>query len=667
MKWGFRAFGAAVLVLALALGALAMVSEAWVTGWITKRLAQSTGREVRILGEVELSVWPVLGIRADGLEIGNADWAGEAPLLSSSKAAIGLQPLALLRGETRIRHIEARSPTIRLARRADGRVNWRFDTPDGNARAAEEPVPDNDAAPLSIDRLTVTNASIIYEAEGAEPVTVDELDLSMVWPDPAGAAEISASYRPAGSPVRLRGRVETFDRFLAGELTPLEASLSARGGKVALEGRGALKGAMAGHLRASGDDADAFLSALGFGAGALPALLGKNFDVKAQTTLTAEGQLALRDMEAAFGENRLRGTADVTLRDVPYLRAKLEADDLRLTSRGKTRKTSPEAGGRAGAPSGWSQVPIDASALAGFDGEITLDAQSITLDRLNLGRSRLALRNDRSRMVFALEDVTAYDGRITGEFVMNNRQGLSVGGNLTAKTVALQPLLTDLADLERFSGQGTATLSFLGVGENVAEIMQSLSGSGEIEMGRGVVEGIDLDNLLGSHDVAGGSTVFDTAGASFRMEKGVLRNDDLTMTLPRFIATGAGEVDFGARRLDYTISPQRLRADGARGVAVPVRITGPWHDPRIRPNLRATIELNTDRNRTPDRDSRQELDEAINRELDRLTRPDPQPQPAPQPQPEAPQPERPPAKSLEDLLLEQVEDALKRELLKIFD
>ena len=200
------------------------------------------------------------------------------------------------------------------------------------------------------------------------------------------------------------------------------------------------------------------------------------------------------------------------------------------------------------------------------------------------------MTNDRSRMVFALRDVATYGGKFVGEFVMNNRNGLSVGGKLNALGVEMQPLLTDTAGLSRFSGKGNAELSFLGVGQNVDAIIRSLNGNGSVNVGRGAIEGIDLDKLLGSFDVDGGTTVFDSLGATFAIERGVLRNDDLLMVLPNFNATGAGQVNLGGQTLDYTVVPKALRVNGARGLSVPVRIYGPWADPTIKPDLKAAID-----------------------------------------------------------------------------
>ncbi|MEO1365500.1 MAG: AsmA family protein, partial [Pseudomonadota bacterium] len=166
-------------------------------------------------------------------------------------------------------------------------------------------------------------------------------------------------------------------------------------------------------------------------------------------------------------------------------------------------------GGAPSAGSGWPTDRIDASGLAAFNGEIALTAASIDLGQFKLGQTRTLLRNDRSRMVFELREVQAYQGTLSGEFVINNRSGLSVGGQMFARSLSMQDVLRDAAGIERLTGQADAEMSFLGSGGSVDAIMKSLSGDGAITFGQGTIIGIDLDRLMRSGQVGGGTTVFD--------------------------------------------------------------------------------------------------------------------------------------------------------------
>jgi AsmA protein len=202
---------------------------------------------------------------------------------------------------------------------------------------------------------------------------------------------------------------------------------------------------------------------------------------------------------------------------------------------------------------------------------------------------------DRARAVVSLREVRAWGGAVEGEFVVNGRGGLSVGGDLKARGIAMQPLLTEVAGYDRLIGSGDARLKFLGVGNSVAAIMATLSGEGALSLGKGEVRGLDLLGMLRTLDPGfvgeGQKTIFDALTATFSIQEGVLRNDDLSLSAPYLMATGAGTVGLGAQVLDYRVTPTALtKADGTGGVRVPLQITGPWSEPRFGLDLKALAE-----------------------------------------------------------------------------
>lgn len=644
MKWLFRIVGVVVLVVVIAVVGVLMLPADRIAAIATDQLSKLTGRKVSISGDVSMTFWPVLGVRAQGLEVGNAPWAKEATMLNTAQAAIGVDAGALLRGDIRITNIEAQSPTIRLESRADGRASWLFTDGSGEAAIETERPADAPARTITIERLSITDATLIYDAEGGDLVSYAGVDLDLDWPDPAGAAQIKAAVRPAGMPVNLNAEIGQFAGFLGGDVQPVDLNISAAKTTARLAGRASLQGAIAGAFELNSPDSSAFLAALGAGAVDLPQGLGQTVSLRTELTLTPDRKLALRDLNADLGGNTLAGAADIDLNGTPQINAQLAAGALDLTALTGAEGASGDVSSET---SGWPRNRIDASGLAAFDGAISLRADSIDLGALQLGKTRTLLRNDRSRMVFELREVTAYEGVLSGEFVMNNRNGLSVGGKLRASDMQMNPMLRDLAGLTRFTGQGAAEVSFLGVGETVDAIMRSLSGKGAINVGRGTIEGIDLDDLLGSFDVQGGTTVFDALTATFDMDKGVVRNSDLSMLLPNFEATGQGVIDLGGQTIDYTVTPKALRLNQDRGLAVPVRIVGPWSDPRIRPDVSAAIDLNFKEERQQAEERvKQKVEEKLEEELG-IVRQDGQ--------------------SIEDAAKDRIEDKLKKELFRLFD
>ncbi|WP_147108040.1 AsmA family protein [Tateyamaria sp. syn59] len=602
MKWIIRLIGFVLVLSLVAIGSIFLLPADRIGAIAADQIRKATGRDVTIIG-VSMTLWPVLGVRADGLEVGNADWSEQGPMLTAENAAIGVDMMAYIRDrEIRITNVEATRPTIRLESRADGRASWIFTDASGAAQIeAETPAPSTDSAPqaLSIQKLEVTDATLIYDAEGADLVSYSGVDLTLDWPERLGPATIAATLRPAGTEVQVDATIGGFAGFITGQVQPLNATVDAGGGRVTLDGRASTAGDVAGALGVSLPSTDAFMSALGLSPPGLPPKLGRAVEMSTQLTLTSDRRLSLRDLRADLEGNALSGAADISLNGTPVVNAQFNAGALDL--RGATGSAasgggSATGGGSAPAPtgSGWPKDPIDASGLAAFNGEIALTASSIDLGQFKLGQTRTLLRNDRSRMVFELREVAAYGGTLVGEFVVNNRSGLSVGGNMNMRGLSLQPFLRDAADLEMLTGAANMDLRFLGVGQSVDAIMRSLSGNGSFNVARGTIEGIDLDGLLKFGRGNGRTTVFDAMSASYRMENGNLFNDDLLVVLRSFEARGNGRIGLGQQDIDYLFTPTALKGEDGPDLAIPVRIRGPWADPKILPDLDAAIDLRLD-------------------------------------------------------------------------
>jgi AsmA protein len=615
MRWIFRLIGVVVVMAAVMIGALVFLPGERIARIAADQLSNATDRAVTLSGETTLSLYPVLGVSTGAAEVANADWSDAGPMLRAESLKIGVAPIPLLSGEIRVTGLEIERPRIRLERAADGRVNWDLGV-DGVASSGQseggEPATSNRLA-LTLDRALITGASLSHTDHGTGAVhAIRDMDFDLRWPDYEGRATFEAVLRQAGAPVTVAGHVDRLGAFIEGGVTPVVARIDGPGGRIAFDGRAGPAPQAQGRLDLDLADTAAFLAALDLASVDLPEGVDRRIEGGAEVTLTAARRLSLRDMRLDLGDNAISGSADIDLSgDVPRIEADLEAGALNLSRASGTGGGGGSGGGGDGG-GGWSRTPIDASGLGLANGAVVLSTDSIDLGDLKLDATRLRITLDRSRAVVGLKDVRAYGGRMTGEFVANNRSGLSVGGDLSAEDIDLERFLSDAMGITRFSATGGGTVQFLGVGQSVHEIMHSLSGEGRIGTGRGVISGIDLDRLMRSGNVTGGTTVFDEMSASFTMDEGNLYNRDLTMRLPLARAEGTGRVGIGARDIDYLFTPVLLEGDTTRGLAIPVRIRGAWADPRITPDLDRALDLNLREER---RQIEDEAEQRLQREL----------------------------------------------------
>jgi len=601
MRWIIRGIVFVLLLAVVGAVSLAMLPGERIARIAADQISAMTGREVTLGGETRVAFWPVLGVATGAVSVANADWGQGGPLFRADSLRIGVEPRVLWGGDIRITGLEALNPEINLERAADGRVNWQL----GIEGVAPSGQPAEGAAParskalaLTLDRALIRNAtfSLTDHATGAR-TRMEGMDFDLRWPEIAGRARFDITLRPAGKPLRIVGHLDRLDGFIDGRVSDGEARLTTDAGEMRFAGRLGPAPEAEGRLTVRTADTAALFAALGLARPDIPPGLGRTLNLDTRLTLTADRVLALRETVLALDRgNRFTGAADIALApSVPRIEARLDAGALDLSGLGGGDGTPGAAAtGTAGTArdDGWSTAPIDASALALVEGRVALAADSIDLGDLKLGRSRVLATLERARLVIDLSEVLAYDGRIAGNFVVNNRSGLSVGGDLTATGIDMERFLTDAAGVTRLSTRADARLKFLGVGQSEQAIMSSLKGEGELRAGQGVIRGFDLDRLMRSGQVSGGTTVFDTLQASFTIAGGRLFNDDLEMRLPRARAGGKGVIGLGARDIDYLFVPVLLEGENRKGLAIPVRIRGPWADPSIRPDLEKAIDLN---------------------------------------------------------------------------
>jgi len=648
MRWVFRLIGLVIVMLAIVLGALFFLPGERIAKLAAEQISKATGRQVTMSGDTKISFYPILGVATGAVEIANAGWSDAGPIFTAESLKIGVEPTALFGGDIRITGLEAVGPQIRLERAADGRVNWELGVegvaPSGQSEGGA-PATANRLS-LTLDRALIKGAYLTYTDHGSGEVqAIRDMDFDLRWPDYDGRATFDVVLRQAGDPVTVSGHLEKVGAFIDGAVTDVVADIEGPGGRLGFDGRAGLQPQAQGRFDIDMSDTGAFVAALDLGAVELPQGFGARISGGADVTLTQEMRLSLRNMTLDLGGNALSGAADIDLAgDVPRVNAQLNAGALDLSKLAGADSNESDA---ASADTGWSRAPIDASGLALANGEVALVADSIDLGDLELGKTRTLMALDRSRAVFSLRELRAYDGLITGEFVANNRSGLSVGGNMKAEGVNLERFLADAMDITRFAASASGEVEFLGVGQSVHAIMNSLSGKGSLRTGRGVISGIDLDRLMRSGDVTGGTTIFDAMSASFTMDEGNLYNRDLAMSLPLARAEGTGRVGLGARDIDYLFTPVLLEGENSRGLAIPVRIEGPWASPRIKPDLEKALDLNLEAEREA---LEKEAEERLEREVqDRL---DVTPQEG---------------QSVEDAVKDKIEDEVGRELRKLFD
>lgn len=593
MRWIIRIFLTLLVLVVVAVGAVFLIPAEKIAEIAEAQFEAQTGRTLDISGGVSPTIFPRLGVTLEGVTISNADWAGDDAMVEASGIDVGVGFSALLGGDVVVEAFEIEGPVIRLQRAADGRANWDFLTELGGS--AEDDDGPSSINSVSLPKGTITGGTLIY-ADAATGVSqkLEFLDATLRLDDLEGSAQLDMSALTNGQSFAVSTEVNGLTQLLDGNVQGVTGSVTIGDNLVRFDGVAGITPPQAkGALELSVKDQATLFGLLGQTAPRIPVGLGQQITAEGNLTLTPDNQVFFRDAAIGLDQNRLAGDVDVALGgSVPTVKARLAGDRLDFSAM-STDTSEGDGAANAGA-GGWSDARIDASGLAAVNGEFTFKANAVDLGSIQLGATEMKGVLDRARLALDLVNVSAFDGTVSGQFVVNNRNGLSVGGDLNASGVAMQTVLNDFAGFDRLVGDAALALKFLGVGETLDQIMKSLQGSGRMDVGAGELLGLDIAGMVRNLDASfvgdGSKTVFDDITASFTINDGVLRNEDLNFAAQFLTATGEGSMDLGGQTIEYRLVPVALASAIDNGLSVPVLITGPWSNIKFRPDLKSLLD-----------------------------------------------------------------------------
>ncbi len=209
LKWIAVGTGVVLgLVLAAVVTASLLLDPNDYRGEIAGKVEQSTGRELKIEGDIRLSFFPWLGLELGKLELGNAKGFGAEPFARIGAAEARVKLLPLFSGKVEIDKVVLRGLELQLARRADGSSNWDDLAGKGEAKPAEQksaaggkpaPAPGQKLGALAIGGIEISNARVVWQDDMAKQrVVLSDFNLN------SGAISLEKPF-----PLAINGKVES--------------------------------------------------------------------------------------------------------------------------------------------------------------------------------------------------------------------------------------------------------------------------------------------------------------------------------------------------------------------------------------------------------------------------------------------------------------------------
>ncbi len=597
---------------------------------IVEAAQKQLGRELVIEQDIQLSVFPWLGLDIGGVRLGNApgfeaEWFAEVERLG-----VKAKLLPLLSKQIEVDTLILRGLRLNLEKNAQGKTNWEDLAGAADAPATEQEAPAaSDSAPaLQVQGIQIEDARIVWDdRQAGQQYTLDGVRLvtGSLTPGAEVPIEAAVSFTSEQPAMRLDAKLDatlSSDPELkvfevAGLVLQLDASgeglpeggaelrletdlvadtaadtlvlkpLAVSGPALSASGQVAVKGlqtdpAATGELRIAETNLKT-----------LAAMFASPIETTDPQALTraggelgfsfAKGALRIEPLELRLDDSTLKGHLHLLDSQGPVVRTTLTLDEIDLD-----RYLPPAAEQADAAPAGEGSSPSKPStgaadpfaALRTLDlvGEFTINKLKVAKLRMNEVRSKLVARNG----VLKVDPMKAglYQGNLAGRLVLDTagkRPKLALKESLTE--IQIGPLLDDLTGQGRLTGRGEVHVDIRATGLSEPEVRRTLNGSSRFVFRDGAVKGVNIAQLirdassrlgLSNEQIEIGTprqTDFSELGGSMTITNGVIRNDDLQAKSPLLRVSGKGQVDLPKDTIDYRVLTELVGSLQGQGAA----------------------------------------------------------------------------------------------------
>jgi len=588
---------------------------------IEELVTQQTGRSFSMGDDIQLSVFPWVGVSLTDLNLGSPKGFEAREMIAVKRFEVRLKVMPLLSRRIEVATFVVDTPRFFLERTREGKANWENIGPDKKPETkADLKKQDKSASPsdgkLPIESLVVGNFSILNglvsyvdNVTGLKKQVTDfNLTLKDISLDKPIGVKLSATID--GKPLTLDGQAGPVGKEPGKEDIALDFTLKALEIlNIQLKGK-VLQPMAAGKIAMDLDVAP-------FSPRKLFSLLGQDFPVStqdpkvldnlalkakvtgsAQAVSISEGLLVLDDSKLTF-------LAEAKAFDKPDIKFDLALDSIDLDRYLPPSEATGESE-QTGKDKKSDKTEIDYKPLRKMilDGKIKVG----TMKASNISIQDFVAHVIGKNGVFDLDPLALnlYQGSVASKARLDVRKNdPETNVTLDVKGVQAGPLLKDAIQKEMIEGTLDAAITLGMTGDSAEMVKKSLTGKGELKFIDGAIVGIDIANTVRNAGSGLGLTEkspekprtdFAELKIPFTADKGVVTIKDGGLISPLLRVKADGNANLVKEDLDFRVESKlvaTLKGQGdtkdRSGLMIPLLITGPFTSPKIRPDLKSMI------------------------------------------------------------------------------
>ncbi len=600
---------------------------------IEKKVADATGRSFSLGDDIDLSVFPWVGLKLTDIHLGNPKGFIHKDIVSIKKFEIRLKVMPLLSRQVEIKTFVIDQPEIYLEKHRDGTAGWQ-----GMGGSSEKTPKKKKAEPsesqgiyanqgglpiagLEVKQCIIKNGRLIYQDDGSGiKKEISNLNITLKNISLDTPINISAGADIDGRPVSFEGVAGPLRNNPGKGDLALDFSISVfRQLKIGIKGKLTDPGENLGY--------DFELDIPSFSPVSLLSVLGQKLpfktadpDVLGSLSLKAgikgsADHVSVTGGHLVLDDSTIDFTASAKAFSKPDLKFDLSLDkidlDRYLPEQSPEAKSGsvPENLGKspentAGKSGSGSEQKIDYTPLRKLilDGKIRAGSLKVHGVRLEKIKVNIMAKNGVIRIDPA--SMNLYQGKLGSSCRFDVRKDVPVTSvKLDLAGVRAGQLIKDAMQKNLIEGrlETIAELNMKGIDPET--IKHSITGHGKLTFTDGAIIGIDLADTVrsiksflgaGEKSAQKPKTDFAEFVVPFTASKGLVKIDGTRLVSPLIRVKASGTTDLGKSLLNLKVAPKlvaSLKGQGDTqehtGLTIPVSIKGPFASPEIRPDLKS--------------------------------------------------------------------------------
>lgn len=611
-----------LIIVLLIVVATQLISTEDIVNQVSTNVEQSTGRVLTVNGEQSLSVFPSLTLALNDVNFSNVAGGSKPNMASINELLIHIPWFSVFSGELAIEKFVINDPNILLEKSVDGSVNWQFSTMANTNHDTEKdtktsptndkPVTLPDGFDISLGQVEINGGKLTFiDHQSKETKIIDQLDLAITMPSLRQALNLSGSVRYMAQTLELESIITSPAKAINNQPFAVELNLTSALVKLNYQGEVVQQGEeLNGKLSLSGDSVKALLNWQNIALVAKDEAFNK-FSLSTNMGF-ANNKLTLNKLKVSLDELEFNGSTAITLSEPLNISSTIDLGILDLnpylpepSSEVETTPTDDQVS----QPIVWDNTELDLSVLRSLNANISIKSSQLLIRDIKLGKNELALVLNKGVADVHLKSFQGYEGNGSGVIKLNaNKKPYQISTKFDLANINAEPLLTDAAGFDKLIGKGQLAWDLSTQGISQREFIKQLNGHLDISFIDGAVKGVNLaaiaksasnimqGNLsavsLDSDFSNADKTDFAALTGKFTLTNGVATTDNLSLNNPFIRISGTGDINLPETKVNLQIKSKVVASTQGQaseatdsGIVIPIKITGPFHDIKIRPDV----------------------------------------------------------------------------------